>query len=85
MEQETIGSSILIGMKCEACNTIHDGTYGSGRFCSTLCAIELKNNLSVIRLAAMALRLGRRYRGCESLMADHFVVKHLGRCSYQGN
>ena len=24
------------------------------------------------RLAAMALRLGRRYRGCESLRLDHF-------------
>ena len=25
-------------MKCEYCNNIHDGLYGSGRFCSTKCA-----------------------------------------------
>lgn len=25
-------------MKCEACQTEHDGTYGSGRFCSCKCA-----------------------------------------------
>lgn len=28
--------------------------------------------LSSIRLVAMAFRLGRNYRGCESLMLDHF-------------
>jgi hypothetical protein len=25
-------------MKCENCNNEHDGNYGSGRFCNTLCA-----------------------------------------------
>jgi hypothetical protein len=33
---------------------------------------DLHPFLSVIRLVAMAFRLGRNYRGCESLMADHF-------------
>ena len=25
-------------MKCESCNIVHDGTYGSGRFCCSKCA-----------------------------------------------
>jgi hypothetical protein len=25
-------------MKCEKCNKDHDGSYGSGRFCSNFCA-----------------------------------------------
>ena len=25
-------------MNCESCNNLHDGTYGSGRFCSIKCA-----------------------------------------------
>lgn len=27
-------------MKCERCNNNHDGTYGSGRFCSITCAMK---------------------------------------------
>jgi len=42
-------------MKCENCNKEHDGSYGSGRFCNTICShsfsakmnnSQRKNNIS---------------------------------------
>ena len=43
-------------MKCENCDKEHDGSYGSGRFCSKNCAkkysLNLKNKITLERLNA---------------------------------
>ena len=31
-------------MKCEKCSIDHDGTYGSGRFCSSICSRSYSSN-----------------------------------------
>lgn len=36
--------------------------------------ISNRQILSIIRLVAMAFRLGRKYRGFESLMMDHLRI-----------
>jgi hypothetical protein len=37
-EQRFVGSNPTEGTTCETCGTLHDTTYGSGRFCCKKCA-----------------------------------------------
>jgi hypothetical protein len=49
-------------MKCECCDTEHDGTYGSGRFCSSKCArgFSTKNKRQEINAQVSKSLTGRK-------------------------
>lgn len=48
-------------MKCENCNKNHDGSYGSGRFCSNICArgFSTKSKRQVINEKVSSSMVGR--------------------------
>lgn len=66
-------------MKCEHCNKNHNGTYGSGRFCSRACAnariisneiklkisntIKLKNNTKLFHCTGCGIRIRKNKTG----------------------
>lgn len=52
-------------MKCENCNNDHDGTYGSGRFCSVTCSrsFSTKNNRSQTNAKISSSLKGRKVGG----------------------
>lgn len=50
-------------MKCESCNKKHDGSYGSGRFCSSRCArgFSTKNKREEINKKVSKSLLGKKH------------------------
>lgn len=71
-------------MNCERCLTVHDGTYGSGRFCSVKCArsfSSFQKREEINRKVGNKLR-GRKQthrRGCKNLR--EFLEKECPVCS----
>ena len=55
-------------MKCENCGNEHDGSYGSGRFCSVECKNQFCGNQS------LGGKIERRYK-CEKLCSPHGTWK----------
>ena len=52
-------------MKCENCGREHDGTFGSGRFCSRSCANSRKHSKETKAKISKALKLDKEKKFCK--------------------
>ena len=72
-------------MKCESCNTEHNGDYGSGRFCSSKCArgFSTKNKREEINKKVSKKMYGtgqgREIRNCIYCGKEYETFKRLSR------
>lgn len=81
---ESIESSSLSSRICEFCGKYHDGSYGSGRFCSYSC----KQKYTSIKATAASIKVRKEKRGikcqCEycgkNFDAKIDLKKHLSKC-----
>jgi len=83
---------IKVCLKCENCNIDHDGTYGSGRFCSLKCArgFSTRNKRQEINDKVSKSLLGRtlkeehRKKAIDALVRSGRIVlkeKNIKKCS----
>lgn len=82
-ECESIMSSTLISRTCEVCGKKHDGTYGSGRFCSFQCKQKYTSTFggkaTALKLKEAGIKCHCEFCG-EQFTARKYLKAHLPKC-----
>ena len=71
-------------MKCEYCNKEHDGTFGSGRFCSRACANSRIPSTKTKNKISGTLKKTWKIRKIDSPVKAHYNIKKLKKAGLKG-